>query len=234
MIEIPATTSTNVVHGVLIEITVNGTEYTIANTYGPVDYSGKTYLGLGHLIGFAEIQDDLRATNNTLQMSLSGIPKDPGEQGLGTWTSYVSMILDQNIKGSSVNIRRAFFDPVTKAIDEGSVSLRFSGYISNYSITDSSDIDSRIETYTCVVMLSSIHAILERKISGRRTNSTDQKALYPTDISMDRVTAISNTQFDFGKPLGTGGNTGAGSGGNPGTVSDRPVIEQNDISQAGF
>ena len=62
-----------------------------------------------------------------------------------------------------------------------------------------------------VIQCASVNAILERRIAGRRTNSTDQKFFYPTDIGMDRVAVISNTAFDFGKPY-TGGGTGGGSG----------------------
>lgn len=224
-ITIPAVQQSSVVHCVLVKLTVNTSTYTISNAYGPITYSGTTYQGLGHFLGFAEIQDDLRMTNSTLQMSLSGIPKDPGEQGLGTWTSYVSMILDQNIKGSRVEIYRAFFDPTTKILDTNSVSLRYSGYISNYTITDSTDVNSRFDNYTCVVNLSSVHAILERKISGQRTNSTDRKSLYPTDTGMDRVIAISNTAFDFGKPYaggGTGGGSGSGGSGEQPYYTEQP------------
>ena len=210
-ISIPAVQESSVVHGVLVKITVNTSTYTIANTYGPITYNGTTYVGLGHFLGFTEIQDDLRATNNSLQISLSGIPKDPGEAGLGSYSSYVSLILDQNIKGSRVEIYRAFFDTVTGLLLPSSVSLRYSGYISNYTITDSTDVNARVDNYTCVVNISSVHAILERKISGQRTNATDRKALYPTDTGMDRVIAISNTSFDFGKPY-SGGGTGGGSG----------------------
>jgi hypothetical protein len=215
MIVIPATTGTNVVHGILIKMTVNTSTYTIANTYNPVVYAGTTYVGLGHFLGMNEIQDDLRATNNTLQLSLSGIPKDPGEAGLGDFSSFVSLILGSNIKGSRVEIYRAFFDADTGSLLDSSVSLRFSGYVSNYTITDSTDVNSRSDTYTCVLQMSSVHAILERKITGRRTNSTDQKALYPTDISMDRVVVISRTSFDFGKQyVGTTSPAAPSTGGN--------------------
>jgi hypothetical protein len=220
MIVIPATSASSIAHGVLIKLTVNTSAYTIANTYNPIVYDGNTYLGLGHFLGMNEIQDDLRATNNSLQLSLSGIPKDPGEAGLGDYSSFVSLILGSNIKGSKVQIYRAFFDTNTRALLTGSVSLRFSGYVSNYTITDSTDVNDRSDNYTCVIQMSSVHAILERKITGRRTNSTDQKQLYPTDISMDRVIAISRTSFDFGKPYtasGTGGGatTTGGSGSTP-------------------
>ena len=210
---IPAVAGSSVAHGVLIKLTVNTSTYTIANTFNPVVYNGTTYLGLGHFLGMNEIQDDLRATNNSLQLSLSGIPKDPGEAGLGDFSSFVSMILGSNIKGSKVQIYRAFFDTRTRELLTSSVSLRFSGYVSNYTITDGTDVSSRLDSYTCVLQMSSVHAILERKITGRRTNSTDQKALYPSDISMDRVIAISRTSFDFGKPYSATGTGGGATGG---------------------
>jgi hypothetical protein len=223
---IPAVTSSSVVHGVLIKMTVNTSTYTIANTYSPVVYNGTTYLGLGHYLGMNEIQDDLRATNNVLQLSLSGIPKDPGEAGLGDYSSFVSLILGSKIKGSRVQIYRAFFDTITGALLPDSVSLRFSGYVSNYTISDSTDVNSRSDSYTCVIQMSSIHAILEKNIVGRRTNSIDQKLLYPTDICMDRVVAISKTSFDFGKPY-TGGGTGSPGGGGGGSPNNPDYSNYN-------
>jgi hypothetical protein len=222
-ISIPATSSTRVKHGLLIKLVVNGTDYFIANTYGPVTYLGNTYLGLGHFLGMDQIQDDLKATNNGLQISLSGIPKAVGEEGLPGYSSYVAFILDQRIKGSLIQIYRVFFDLETNAIIENSVSQRFSGYISNFSITDGIDLEAKDNSKTVVITCSSVNSILERKITGRRTNQADQRALYPNDSSMDRVAIISNTAFDFGKPY-TGGGTGGGSG---------SETNYNDIREAG-
>lgn len=226
MIPIPAVNQDSVIHGVLIKMTVNTTTYTIANTYGPITWNGDTYLGLGNFLGMNEIQDDLRATNNTLQLSLSGIPKEKDEAGLGTYTSYVSLVLESKIKGSLVKIYRAFFDKTTGALDTSSVSLRYSGYVSNFTIIDGTDPQARSDTYTVVLQLSSIHAVLERKVSGQRTNSADRRSIYPNDAGMDRVIAISNTAFDFGRPYaggGTGGGytgPGGGGGGGGGFTSD--------------
>ena len=215
---IPATTSSTIIHAIIMDLTINGTVYTIANSAGPITYNGTTYLGLGHLLGMNEIQDDLKATTAQLQVSLSGIPKDPGEQGLGAYSSYVSLILNTPLKGSRIRIYRVFFNTQTRQLLEDSVSLRFSGYVSNYTITDSSDIDSRTETYTCVLNLTNILGIIERRIVGRRTNTTDQRYFYPTDTGMDRVNVISNTAFDFGKPY-SGSGTGGGAGSNPSEYS---------------
>jgi hypothetical protein len=197
---IPALESTTLLHGLLIKLTVNSNQYFIANTYRPITWNGNTYSALGHFIGMNELQDDLRATNNAIQISLSGIPKDPGEAGLPGYNSFVDLILQTDIKGSRVQIYRAFFDPVTREFLSSQTSLRFSGYISNYTLTDSIDAEAHTDTNTLVIQCSSVNAILEKTITGRRTNSADQKNLYPTDTGMDRVVAISKTSFDFGKP----------------------------------
>jgi len=39
---------------------------------------------------------------------------------------------------------------------------------------------------------------LSNKVSGRRTNPIDQKELYPTDPSMDRVVSLASSNFNFG------------------------------------
>jgi len=197
-ISIPSLTAATIKHCVLIKLTVNSTEYYISNAYAPLTYDGDSYQALGHFLNFSDIQNDLRITNANLGISLSGIPKDAGEAGLGSYNSFIQLILNENIKGSKVEIYRAFFDLNTLAIAD--VSLRFKGYISNYSITDSRDENTQVESYTVAVNCSSIHAVLEKRISGRRTNPTDQRSLYANDTGMDRVIQISNTSFDFGKP----------------------------------
>ena len=197
---IPALESTTLLHGLLIKLTVNNNQYFIANTYRPIVWNGNTYNSLGHFLGMNELQDDLRSTNNNIQITLSGIPKDPGEAGLPGYNSFVDLILQTDIKGSRVQIYRAFFDPATREFLSSQTSLRFSGYINNYTLTDSIDAEAHTDTNTLVIQCSSINAILEKSITGRRTNSADQKALYPSDTSMDRVVAISRTSFDFGKP----------------------------------
>jgi GH18 family chitinase len=48
--------------------------------------------------------------------------------------------------------------------------------------------------------------VLENKISGRRTNQEDYQIVWPelanssSDPSMNRVEALFNSSFDFGKP----------------------------------
>lgn len=192
---ITALQSTHARHGLLMDININGTNYYIANTYVPVTYNGNTYTQLGHLLGLGDIQEDLRATNNSITVILSGIPTDVvGEP------SYMSVVLDTPVKGSIIKIYRAFFSPSDLGLLADQVFLRFQGYVSNYSISENWDVDARVMTNQISLSCSSINAIIERQYSGRRTNDTDQRFWYPTDSGMYRVQEIANTAFDFGKP----------------------------------
>jgi hypothetical protein len=218
-IEIPALQGTHIKHGLLIDLTVNTSTYYIANTYNPVSWNGHNYVALGHFMGISEIQDDIRATNNSLQLTLNGIPAEAGDADN---INYIGLILNSNIKGSRVEIRRAFFDTNTGALLSDQVFMRFSGYISNYTLTDSVDTQGRNAVNTIVAQCSSIHAVLEKRIVGRRTNGSDQRLFYPGDTGFDRVKEISNKSFDFGKPYSppagqnNGGNYGGGGGGRGG------------------
>jgi hypothetical protein len=201
-LDIPALESTRILHGLLIELNVNDNSYYISNLYRPLSYLGNNYLALGHFIGMNELQDDLRSTNNAIQISLSGIPKDPGEAGLPGYNSFIDLILQTDIKGSRVKVRRVFFNPDTKEFLGVQTSLRFSGYISNYTLNNSTEYDNKSESNTLVIQCSNINAILDKTISGKRTNSVDQntRPYEGHDSGLDRVVVISRTSFDFGKP----------------------------------
>jgi uncharacterized membrane protein YgcG len=222
-IEIPALQGTYVKHGLLIDLTVNTSTYYLANTYNPITWNGNEYIALGHFMGISEIQDDIKATSNTLQLTLTGIPTESSDPDR---INYIGLMLNSNIKGSRVQIRRAFFDTTTGQLLSDQVYLRFSGYISNYTLTDNVDTSGKTAINTIVAQCSSIHAVLEKRIVGRRTNDSDQKLFYPGDTGFDRVKVISNKSFDFGKPYSrpagqdSGGTDPSYSGGGGGSSSD--------------
>lgn len=191
---IPALNATSIKHCLLIDITVNEIVYYISNAYEPITYNGHLYKQLGHFVNVGEIQDDLKVTNNQISISLSGIPPDDDSP------NYLSIILNSNIKGSKIQMYRAFFDS-NGYYSPSQVYLRFNGYISNYSLNDSIAQDSMSATNGITIQCSSIHAILEKKYSGRRTNDNDQQYWFPGDTGMSKVKSLSDAQFDFGKPV---------------------------------
>ena len=207
---IPALASTSIKHCLLIDIVVNDTTYYLSNAFGPLTFNGNTYTQLGNFLGMSEIQDDLRATNNQINIQLTGIPTDDGSP------SYMNIALNSNLKGSRVKIYRAFFDTAGN-YTPSQVYLRFDGYVSNFSLNENWDQDNKMTSSTIGIQCANIHAIIEKQYSGRRTNETDQQFWYPGDTGMYRVKALADTQFDFGKPY-VAPVTGGGGGG-----SDFPV-----------
>jgi hypothetical protein len=193
-ISIPAVTQTSIKHCLLVDITVNTTTYYISNAYAPITYNGHTYTQLGHFMNMSEVQNDMRTTNNQISITLSGIPPDDGSP------NYMNMVLNSNVKGSRIEIRRAFFNIANGFYDPTQVYLRYSGYVSNYSLNENWDQDNKLATNSIGIQCSSINAIMEKKYSGRRTNDGDQQFWFPGDTGMSRVRTLADSQFDFGKP----------------------------------
>jgi hypothetical protein len=137
---------------------------------------------------------------------LSGIPPDDGSP------NYMNIALNSNLKGSVVKIYRAFFDG-SGNYKPSQVYLRFSGYVSNFSLNENYDQNNYMTTNSIGIQCSSVHAILEKKYSGRRTNATDEEFWYPGDTGMYRVKSLADTQFDFGKPYTAPASSGGGGGG---------------------
>lgn len=191
---IAALNESSIKHCLLIDITVNSTTYYISNAYAPIVYLGNSYTQLGHFMAMSEIQDDLKVTNNQISITLSGIPPDDGSP------NFLSIVLNSYIKGGKIKIYRAFFDVSTGYYNATQVYLRFSGYISNYNLSENWEQDSKTTSNAVGIQCSSIHAIMEKKYTGRRTNDGDQQRFFPGDTGMYRVKSLADTQFDFGKP----------------------------------
>lgn len=157
-----------------------------------ITLSGETYLGLGKLVAITATQSELRSSENQLTITMVGI-KDVDLPG----------IINSKIKGSKIQVVRAFFNSNTGEMvpDVGPIG-RFFGIVNNYSLEESFDMGATTTSNTINIICSSAVEILSNKYSGRRTNPTDQKKFYPTDLSMDRVPALANSNFDFGKATG--------------------------------
>jgi hypothetical protein len=155
----------------------------------PVSINGESYVNLGTLLGITDSTSDLRATSGTLTITISGIPN-----------SSISEVLAQRFKGSKIQVWRVFFDANTKQIlgIDGNPAGRFQGIVTNWSLaedwTPGSPTTSNKIDFTC----SSTVDVLSNKVAGRKTNSKDQKKYFPNDLSMDRVSIITKSNFNFG------------------------------------
>ena len=205
---IPAVQGQSIVHGLLIDLDIEATEYNFTTGINSVVYNSKTYQPLGGFLGISDIQNTLQNANDEITVSLSGIPQD-----------YIAAVVGTNIKGGKINIYRYFKDNSGNIVDNR-IYARFRGIITNYNVSeDLQNTDTGVDiTYVVSLTCSSIFGVLENRISGRRTNEIDYKRVYQksvngslqnetfitsgitSDPSFNRVVVLFDEKFDFGMP----------------------------------
>lgn len=162
----------------------------ISDYNSSVTFGGGTYVSIGKLLGITNTVSELKASPSELSISLSGIP-----------TNSVSDVLTKQIKGSEIEIYRGFFTPGSNTLitipGNSNPILKFKGIVTNYDISDDVDITNQLATTTITLACSSQVEVLSNKVSGRRTNPVD----FPNEQSMSRVTALANSNFNFGAPV---------------------------------
>jgi hypothetical protein len=197
----------NIIHCLLIDLTLGSTTYYLSSAYKPVAYDGNTYSELGSFVSVGELTEDIKTTNGDISVSLSGIPSE---------ADYMNQVLTTPIKGGTIKIYRAFFDE-DYGYNASNVYGRYSGLVTNFAISEEEDFLAGKLTNTITITCASINTILENKISGQRTGVTDRQKFFPTDLTFNRVADLQNVQFDFGREYsgysGGGGGGGYGGGG---------------------
>lgn len=159
----------------------------------PRTINGITYTNIGQLLYISDKTTELRALEQEITVGISGIP-----------AGSIAEFLDNDPKGSEIEIRQAIFDPATNTILNiaGNPMLKFRGLVINFSTQEEWDNASKTQTFTIVLQCTSLMSNITKTINGRRTNDADQQKLYPGDLSMSRVATITKAQFQFGKPGG--------------------------------
>lgn len=193
MTTINAVTGSQINHAEFVKLTVGtaGTVYTFCNAAAPITVGGNTFSNLGALLNVGDVQRDIKATSDDLTIALTGIASEN-----------IALILSSDIKGSLVEVWRGFFDSNNQIITTPTTQFfkRYQGIINSVSITEDFDTEARTRIATCSISCSSMRRILENRLSGIKTNQNSWQFLYAGDTSMNRVSEISNTFFDFGSP----------------------------------
>jgi len=131
----------------------------------------------------------LRVTSSDTSISLSGLMSEN-----------IYIVLGTQIKGSTIEIWRGFYNDNYILVN---TVRRYTGVITSYSIQE--EISDETDNFTVSINCSAYKSILENRLAGRKTNSNSWKQYNPTDISMDKVQALDNTYFDFGKVVNSSG-----------------------------
>ena len=170
------------------------------------------YSPAGVLMSVSEGVSELRASSVETAVGLSGIPVE-----------YAITVQAARLKGSRIEIRRVFCDPITDnplAIS-GNPVFMFQGVVTNYGFSETynewSDESSLIINLSC----SSLVDMLNTKITGRRTNQESMSQYYPSDSSFNRITNLIGRPFDFGAPV-----TKTAQVSQPNTSPTTDVVEQ--------
>lgn len=191
-----ALSSPSIRYAEFVRLTMPDETYTFCNAAAPITYNGVTYDGLGSLLGISEIQRDIKASSYDLRLMLTGI--DPNN---------IAIILSSDIKGSTVEIWRGFLDSNNQIITSPTPQFfkRYQGIVSNFAISEDYNEQLRTRVATAIASCSSMRLVLQNRVAGMRTNTTNWQIVYPNDTSMDRVQVITGLYFDFGKPPASGG-----------------------------
>lgn len=194
-----------------IKLTVPGATYAGGPTYyfstsfknelitDPIDNSTGTtvaYTPLGGMVSISGHQRDLSVTSFDTVVSLIGI--DPEKIGLVLEIgSNPNNSKHAGLKGSQIQIYRGFYDANYNLID--TPQLRYTGIVTSYALSE--ERIERVDAFTIALHCSSYKTVLENRLSGRFTNQSSWQHFNPTDVSMNRVAAISKTTYPFGVKL---------------------------------
>lgn len=174
-------TTGSIAHAVCIDMVLGDTTYRITDAPNPITIDSNEYTSLGSLLNIGEVQNDYKSTQGSMSVVISGIPNT---------RNFMQIIQDTQIKGGEFNMYRVFFDPATM-VQDGNAYLRYKGVISNFNIEENTDFIGGVSTNTLLFNIQSVFAILNKKITGQRTNGSERRRFYPGDISFDRVKFLS-------------------------------------------
>ena len=170
-------------------ITVDGSPYVVRMSSHDVPFTITEFDGVayqyepvGALLQVSGVDADIKAKQNDVTITLSCIDNQ-----------YMNDILNNPIKGSPVEIRRVFFNIETGQFlnIDGNPSMEFSGVVSNFNFAEDWDENgSQSVTSTATLTCSSFLSVLQNKVSGRRTNESDQKSWFPGDNALNRVAVV--------------------------------------------
>lgn len=150
----------------------------------------------GRLVNITPAQSEIKNNTAPLTITLTGLPDADLQDDL----------LDTRFKWANVTIWRQLFDefgdPVLEddLVTELEPTIRFKGYVSNYSVTENYNYQQMQSDVYVTVECTSAVGLLTQKTAGRMTNSESNKSFFPDDKGMDRVATIANTDFVFGFP----------------------------------
>jgi hypothetical protein len=182
-------------------------QYCFSSSYRKETIDGDLYADFGGLLGVGTYQRSILSTSYDTSVSVCGLDPNYIYMVAGSPATVEIPVEGQQpipvgyyplIKGSELQIRRGFYDTNYQLVN---TSVRYTGIVTAYYIQEERDSDFAAlnDTYTITLQSSSLAKVIDNRVAGRKTNEQSMKFWYPSDTSMDRVSGLENTTFNFGK-----------------------------------
>lgn len=190
----PVQNTNNIRYADFVRVTTPSATYRFASTPSAITVpavDSQPFGALGTLIKVGDTQRDIKSTANETTFTMVGID-----------TAMLGWVLGQEIKGSQIEAWKGFFNTNGELITSGGsggLYQFFNGYINSFSIQETWMEDIRQFVGIISVNASSIQLILRNRTAGRYTNDNNWQFFTPNDTSMNRVSFITNINYDFGK-----------------------------------
>lgn len=190
----PVEDTNNIRYADFVRVTTPSAIYRFASTPSAITVSAvdaQPFNALGVLMKVGDTQRDIKSTANETTFTLVGID-----------TAALGWVLGQEIKGSQIEAWKGFFNTDGALLTTGGTGglyQFFNGYISSFAIDETWMEELRQFVGVITVAASSIQLILKNRTAGRYTNDNNWQFFNSGDTSMDRVSFITNINYNFGK-----------------------------------
>lgn len=190
----PVQGTNNIRYADFVYVNTGTSEYrfsTAPTTLTIPEVSSAPFNAVGQLIKVGDATRDIKSTANETTITLVGID-----------TAMLGFVLGQNIKGSQIQMWHGFFNEqgeLLKTGGQGGLYQFFNGIINSFTISEEWYEDARMYVGLVTVSAASIQLILQNRTAGRYTNNNSWTFYNPSDTSMNRVAAVMNQSWYFGK-----------------------------------
>lgn len=190
----PVEDTNNIRYADFVRVTTPSAVYRFASTSSAITVpavDAQPFNALGVLMKVGDTQRDIKSTANETTFTLVGID-----------TAALGWVLGQEIKGSQIEAWKGFFNTDGALLTTGGTGglyQFFNGYISSFAIDETWMEELRQFVGVITVAASSIQLILKNRTAGRYTNDNNWQFFNSGDTSMDRVSFITNINYNFGK-----------------------------------
>jgi hypothetical protein len=190
----PVDGTNNIRYADFVRVTTPSAIYRFASTPSAITVpavDAQPFNALGVLMKVGDTQRDIKSTANETTFTLVGID-----------TAALGWVLGQEIKGSQIEAWKGFFNTDGALLTTGGTGglyQFFNGYISSFAIDETWMEELRQFVGVITVAASSIQLILKNRTAGRYTNDNNWQFFNSGDTSMDRVSFITNINYNFGK-----------------------------------